>query len=218
MQVFVCTIALWSLCHFSLITSTACLLAHLLSLTLQLILLMKYSFGVGEDVHGLWSKLTGLQEPMEDQVFSVSKLATNEANIDPKQRISWESEQKTPDIHCLWNPQCKNVLLGGIKLYLKLETRFVVDCTLLSLNAGVVNASSYNLRCGLYHNLVFKWTVHTHTQKKVCIVLLHGWERKCVSINAEILSQLFNIDPLQLCPFQQEDSIGKNILENLMHK
>lgn len=117
---------------------------------------MKYSFGVGEDIHGLWNNLVGLQEPMEGQVPTISELATDETNIDPKQLITWESEQKLPDIHSLWKPQCKNMLLDGIKLYLKLEVWFVADCT-VSPNASVINVSEYNLLCGLYNNFLFKW-------------------------------------------------------------
>lgn len=34
---------------------------------------------------------------MEDQVLTISKLATNETKVDPKQHITCKSEQKAPD-------------------------------------------------------------------------------------------------------------------------
>lgn len=56
--------------------------------------------------------------------------------------VSVENQNRKHLIYIVFETHsAKNVLLGGIKLYLKLETWFVVDCTLLCLNAGVVNAS-----------------------------------------------------------------------------
>lgn len=64
------------------------------------------------------------------------------------------------------------MLLGGIRLYLKLEVWFVADCT-MSPNASVIDASEYNLLCGLYNNFLFKWlTQKTKPKQKKMFVQL----------------------------------------------
>lgn len=92
---------LFHIFHFS------CLIAHLLSLILRPILLLKCGFEVGKNMHVLWSNLISLQELMEGQVLTISKLATNETKVAHQLHLAWKSEQKAPDILSLWKPQAK---------------------------------------------------------------------------------------------------------------
>lgn len=121
--------------------STSCLLAHLLSFAFEIQLWSQG--GYAWFIKQLDRSVRTYGRPDSCNFYTCHLSLIRQILI--LDSILLENQNRKHMIYILFENQCKNMFLGAIRLYLKLKTWFVVNCTMMFLNVSVINFFYYNL-------------------------------------------------------------------------